>query len=161
MDFGSAPAASYTVESPSLINAIAPAGAAGTVDVTVTNIAGTSATSAADQFTYLANVPPCTNTIIGDNTKSLTVASGMTCLLDATQHGAVTVEPGAALSVTNSTVNGPVTATSPSSVSYCGSTQHGALTVTGAPARSSSATAATAPRTRSPARSPSPAPPPR
>jgi IPT/TIG domain len=135
VDFGSTPAASYTVESPTLINAIAPAGPAGTVDVTVTNLAGVSSTSAGDQYTYLASVPPCTTTIIGTNAKQLTVTSGMTCLLDATQKGQVTVEPGAALSVTNSTVNGTVTATSPSSVSYCGSTEHGALTVTGATGR--------------------------
>lgn len=56
----------------------------------------------------------------------------MTCLLDATQRGSITVEPGAALSVTNSTVNGSVTATSPSSISYCGSTENGTLDVTGA-----------------------------
>jgi len=132
VDFGSTPAASFTVESPTLINATAPAGSAGTVDVTVTNLAGTSSTSAGDQYTYLASVPPCTTTIIGTNAKPLTVTSGMTCLLNATQNGQVTVEPGAALSVTNSTVNGTVTATSPSGVRYCGSTEHGALTVTGA-----------------------------
>jgi hypothetical protein len=140
VDFGSIPAASYTVESPNLINAIAPTtvtasaptGSAGTVDITVTNIAGVSSTSAADQYTYLASVPPCTTTIIGTNATKLTVTSGMTCLLDATQTGDVTVKPGAALSVTNSTVSGTVTATSPSSISYCGSSESGALTVTGA-----------------------------
>jgi hypothetical protein len=140
VDFGSTPAASYTVESPTLINAIAPttvaastpSGSAGTVDVTVTNLAGASSTSADDQYTYLASVPPCTTTIIGTNAKPLTVSSGMTCLLDATQDGQVTVEPGASLSVKNSTVNGTVTATSPSGISYCGSTEYGALTVTGA-----------------------------
>ncbi len=35
----------------------------------------------------------------------------------------MTVEPGAALSVTNSAVNGAVTATSPSGITYCGSTE--------------------------------------
>jgi hypothetical protein len=140
VDFGSTPAASYTVESPTLINAIAPttvaastpSGSAGTVDVTVTNSVGASSTSADDQYTYLASVPPCTTTIIGTNRGKLTVTSGMTCLLDATQDGQVTVEPGASLSVKNSTVNGTVTATSPSGISYCGSTEYGALTVTGA-----------------------------
>ena len=140
VDFGSTPAASFTVESPTLINAIAPttvtagapAGSAGTVDVTVTNLDGASSTSAGDQYTYLASVPPCTTTIIGTNATQLTVTSGMTCLLDATQNGQVTVEPGAALSVTNSTINGTVTATSPSGITYCGSTESGTLTVTGA-----------------------------
>lgn len=139
VNFGSIPATRYTVESPTLINAIAPTtvtasaprGSAGTVDVTVTNLAGASSTSAGDQYTYLASVPPCTTTIIGANSTRLTVTSGMTCLLDATQNGQVTVGPGAKLSVTNSTINGTVTATSPASVSYCGSTENGALTVTG------------------------------
>ena len=140
VDFGSTPAASYTVESSTLINAIAPttvsasspSGTAGAVDVTVTNLAGASSTSAGDQYTYLASVPPCTTTIIGTNAGKLDVTSGMTCLLDATQKGDVTVEPGAKLSVTNSTINGTVTATSPAGISYCGSTESGALTVTGA-----------------------------
>jgi hypothetical protein len=139
VDFGSIPAASYTVESPTLINAIAPTtvtastptGSAGTVDVTVTNSVGTSSASAGDQYTYLASVPPCTTTIIGTHAGKLTVTSGMTCLLDATQKGGVTVEPGAELSVRNSTINGTVTATSPSAIGYCGSTEAGALIVTG------------------------------
>ncbi|MGD9479398.1 putative Ig domain-containing protein [Shinella sp. G-2] len=52
--FGATPAASFTVDSDTQIRAIAPAGAAGTVDITVTTISGTSATSSADQFTYVA-----------------------------------------------------------------------------------------------------------
>jgi hypothetical protein len=49
--FGSTPAASYTVNSATSITATSPAGT-GTADVTVTTAGGTSATSAADQFTY-------------------------------------------------------------------------------------------------------------
>jgi alpha-tubulin suppressor-like RCC1 family protein len=52
--FGSASAESFTVESPTKILAQAPAGTLGTVDVTVTTVAGTSAKGAADKFTYLA-----------------------------------------------------------------------------------------------------------
>src|SRR2546426_7571448 len=48
--FGSSPATSYTVNSNTKITATAPAGTAGTVDVTVTNYAGTSATSPADTY---------------------------------------------------------------------------------------------------------------
>lgn len=47
--------ASYTVDSSTQITATAPAGSAGTVDVTVTSIGGTSATSSSDQFTYVAS----------------------------------------------------------------------------------------------------------
>jgi IPT/TIG domain len=53
VDFGSTAATSYTVTSPTLVTATAPAGT-GTVDVTVTTIGGASATSLADQFSYVA-----------------------------------------------------------------------------------------------------------
>ena len=130
--FGSTPATSFTVDTPTTIAATAPGGSAGTVDVTATGPAGTSSTSAADQYTYRPVVHPCTTTITGTHAKRLTVTSGQTCLVHATQKGQVTVAAGAALSVTNSTINGTVTATSPSGISYCGVTEHGPLTVTGA-----------------------------
>jgi IPT/TIG domain-containing protein/regulator of chromosome condensation (RCC1) repeat-containing protein len=49
--FGSTNAASFTVNSETSVTAVSPAGT-GTVDATVTNTWGTSATSAADQFSY-------------------------------------------------------------------------------------------------------------
>jgi hypothetical protein len=52
VDFGTTPATSFTVDSDTEITATAPAEAAGSVDVTVTTPGGTSATSAADQFTF-------------------------------------------------------------------------------------------------------------
>ncbi len=57
VNFGSNPAA-FTVNTSSSITAISPANN-GTVDVTVSNSKGTSATNAADQFTYIddANAP--------------------------------------------------------------------------------------------------------
>src|SRR5436190_1533082 len=51
--FGGAAATSFTVTSATSIAATSPAGS-GTVDVTVTNSGGTSATSSADRFTYAA-----------------------------------------------------------------------------------------------------------
>jgi IPT/TIG domain len=56
VDFGETPATSFTVKRASAIDAVAPAGT-GTVDVTVTTAAGTSATSAGDRFTYVASEP--------------------------------------------------------------------------------------------------------
>jgi uncharacterized repeat protein (TIGR03803 family) len=53
VSFGGTPASSFTVNSATQITATAPAEAAGTVDVTVTNPSGTSPTSSADQFTYV------------------------------------------------------------------------------------------------------------
>jgi hypothetical protein len=52
VSFGSVAASSFTVNSATQITAMAPAEAAGTVDVKVTTAGGTSATSTADQFTY-------------------------------------------------------------------------------------------------------------
>jgi hypothetical protein len=52
--FGSANATSYAVNSATQITAVSPAGSAGAVDITVTTAGGTSATSSADQFTYVA-----------------------------------------------------------------------------------------------------------
>ncbi len=51
--FGTTPATSFTVNSATNITAVSPAGT-GTVDVKVTTSNGTSATAAADQFTYSA-----------------------------------------------------------------------------------------------------------
>lgn len=52
--FGAMPAASFTIVSATQISATAPPQAAGTVDVTVTTVGGTSAISSADQYTYVA-----------------------------------------------------------------------------------------------------------
>ena len=54
VNFGSTPAAGFTVKSDSSISAVAPPGAPGTSDVTVTTPSGASATSRADQFTYMS-----------------------------------------------------------------------------------------------------------
>jgi alpha-tubulin suppressor-like RCC1 family protein len=54
--FGSTRAATFTVNSPTSLNAVSPAGN-GTIDITVTTPEGTSTTSTADQFTY--NTPQC------------------------------------------------------------------------------------------------------
>src|SRR5271165_5271939 len=52
VDFGSTPAASFTVDSQGTITTVSPPGT-GTVDVTVTTPEGTSPTSPADQFSYV------------------------------------------------------------------------------------------------------------
>jgi len=53
VDFGGQPATSFHVVTSTEISAVSPAHAAGPVDVTVATPNGTSATSSADQFTYL------------------------------------------------------------------------------------------------------------
>jgi hypothetical protein len=55
--FGAVAATSYIVDSATQIRAVSPSQGAGTVDIRVTNGAGTSAITAADQFTYTAGGP--------------------------------------------------------------------------------------------------------
>src|SRR5205823_5955037 len=56
VNFGGTAAASFTVDTPTQITAVSPAHAPVTVDITVTTVGGTSATSAADEFTF--DAPP-------------------------------------------------------------------------------------------------------
>jgi hypothetical protein len=55
--FGAANAAGFTVNSGTQITATSPAGT-GTVDITATTVGGTSATSSADQFTFVDVITP-------------------------------------------------------------------------------------------------------
>lgn len=55
--FGSVPCTSFTVNSSSSITAVVPAESAGTVDVKVTNSAGTSGVTSADQYTFTSMAP--------------------------------------------------------------------------------------------------------
>jgi hypothetical protein len=71
VDFGSTPAANFSVKSNHALTAVSPAGT-GTVDVTVTTSAGTSPTTSADEFTYVTtpaiqSVSPPRGATIGDN----------------------------------------------------------------------------------------------
>jgi subtilase family serine protease len=56
VDFGTTPAASFTVTNSTSITATAPAHSAALVDVTVVTPSGTSATNAADEYTFVAPV---------------------------------------------------------------------------------------------------------
>ncbi len=72
-------ATSFTVVSPTQITATTPAHAAGVFNVRVTNAGATSATVAADQFTYLppavTAVSPNTGTTLGDTVVTITGSS--------------------------------------------------------------------------------------
>lgn len=76
VDFGSAPATDVTVGSATSVSAVSPAAAAGTVDVTVTSSGGTSATSAADRFTYVASAAPPPPTPPADGSGSSASGTG-------------------------------------------------------------------------------------
>jgi hypothetical protein len=69
VSFGSVPALAFTVLSDTALTALAPPGTAGTVDVTVSTYSGTSALSAADQFTY-TSVPVPALTSLNPSTGS-------------------------------------------------------------------------------------------
>jgi hypothetical protein len=77
VSFGSTPATSFAVNSATTITATAPApGGTGTVDVTVTTAGGTSPTSTADQFTYVANWSQGTVTSLPNATSAVTGLTG-------------------------------------------------------------------------------------
>jgi hypothetical protein len=63
--FGTTPAVSFAVDDDNDIDAVAPAGSAGTVDITVTTNGETSPTSADDQYTYLS--PPIVTNVSPNN----------------------------------------------------------------------------------------------
>jgi len=64
VDFGSTPATDFLVDSPNAITAVAPAHAAGTVDVSVTILGGsTSPTDSADEYTFVLNLPLVTSVV--------------------------------------------------------------------------------------------------
>ena len=119
VSFGASAATAFTVESDTRITATSPAGSAGTVNITVTTASGTSATAAANQFTY---VTPNTAPAFVGATTTLTVAqnSGATDVGDLLHIS----DPDGGQTETWSTSSGPA---------------HGTLTVTGATANSGSA----------------------
>jgi hypothetical protein len=76
VDFGSTPAGGVDVVSPTEITATAPAGPAGTVDVSVTNGFGTSPTGPADRYTYVAPPQPAPPSVTGITPSSGVPAGG-------------------------------------------------------------------------------------
>ncbi|WP_345718827.1 beta strand repeat-containing protein [Kineosporia mesophila] len=89
--FGSVPAASFTVSSGSQITAVSPAGAVGTVDVTVVGPYVTSATSSSDRFTYaagptLTGVTPSAGPLAGGTVVSI-AGTGFTLTSTVTVGG--------------------------------------------------------------------------
>ncbi len=107
--FGSTAASNVTVVSPTSITAASPAGT-GTVDVTVTTPGGTSATSAADHFTYAG-----TPTVTSISPTAGPTAGGNTVTINGTNlTGATAVHFGSAAATNVAVVSAAqVTATAP------------------------------------------------
>lgn len=97
VSFGGVLATSFTVDSDSQITAVAPAQTARTVDVTVANANGTSATSAADQYVYHTAMPAVS---------SLSPSSGVS------SGGTTVVITGTSLSTTTAVYFGGTAASS-------------------------------------------------
>ena len=102
----------YSVNSATQITATSPAGSAGVVNVTVTTADGTSATGAANQYTYVAPSIP-TVTSISPNTG--TTAGGTAVVLTGTNFTGVTSVRFGVTNAAGFTVNSAtqITATSP------------------------------------------------
>ena len=110
VSFGGTAATSFSVVSATQITATTPAGSTGVSDITVTTPYGTSATSSADQFTYV-DAP----TVAGLDTSSGSTDGGTAVTITGTNFaGLVSVSFGG-VSATAVTVNSPtsITATAP------------------------------------------------
>ena len=132
--FGANPATNVTVVSSGSITSTAPAGSAGTVDVTVTTAGGTSATGTADHYTYAA--PPTVTAVsptagpLGAGTHVTitgTNLSGATAVTFGTANAAITADAATQITVTApagtaGTVD--VTVTTPGGISATGTADH-------------------------------------
>jgi hypothetical protein len=67
----------------------------------------------------------CSQTFTGNHSGAIQVSVGTTCLVDAVQVGAITVDPGMALSVRRSIVNGAITLTGARAFTFCDSSTVG------------------------------------
>ena len=108
--FGSTSATGYTVNSATQITATSPALSVSTVDITVTTPGGTSATSASDQFTYVA-----APTITSISPTSGPTAGSTSVVITGTNLLAATAVKFGSTNATGYTVNSAtqITATSP------------------------------------------------
>ncbi len=108
--FGAAPAASFTVNSPTQVSATAPPGS-GKVGVAVVTRGGTSAVGAANQFTYTAPVP----TVTSISPASGPAGGGTVVTLTGTNLTGTSAVRFGTVDATAFVVNSPsqVTATSP------------------------------------------------
>ncbi|HEY2665905.1 MAG TPA: IPT/TIG domain-containing protein, partial [Actinomycetota bacterium] len=109
--FGAVAATGFTVGSATSITATAPAGAAGTVDITVTTPGGTSATGAAGAFTYVTPAP----VVSGLSPTTGSTAGGASVTISGTNFTGATGVSFGATAAAGFTVNSAtsITATSP------------------------------------------------
>ncbi len=114
--FGQYPAGSVTVVSSTSLVAVTPSDPAGAIDTTVTTLGGTSATSSADQVTFVSPPPPpttVTNITLSPSASSLAPGSSVTftatVTTSSTQSGTTTTTPVSGSSVSFDISSGPDT----------------------------------------------------
>ena len=123
VDFGGAPAASFTISGDTSITAVTPATSAGQVDVTVTSAGGTAATGAFDQFTFvgaptISGVSPASGPLQGGNQVVIsgTDLAPVTSVYFGGNYASVTSQSDTSISVTapagDAVDTAPVTLTS-------------------------------------------------
>ena len=164
--FGATPAASFTVNSATSITAVAPAHAAGTVDVTVTTPGGTSNTGPADTFTYVKLNQTITFNALTNKTL---LQSPVTVAATATSGLAVTFTSTTPLVCTTGGTNGTTVTLVAAGACTIQADQAGNGTYNAAPAVQQSFTVSKADQTitfgaltdKTLVQSPSPSPPPR
>ena len=133
VSFGSNPATSFTVVSDGTIFALAPAGSAGTVDVTVTTPSGTSSTGSSDHYTYVA-----APTVTGISPSSGSTVGGTSVTITGTNFtGATTVYFGTT-AVTSFTVGSSTSITITAPAGSAGTVDITVVTAGGTSATSSS-----------------------
>ena len=108
--FGATNATTFSFVNATTVTATSPAGAAGTVDITVTTPGGTSTTSAADQFTYVA-----APTVASVGPSSGSTTGGTSVTITGTNFTGATAVTFGGTAATNVIVVGPtsITATTP------------------------------------------------
>ena len=116
--FGANSVAKFTIDSPTSITAVSPAGALGTVDVTVTVPAGTSPTGPADRFSYVS--PPTVKKL---SVKKGPGAGGTTVTITGTRFEEIT-------SVRFGASEAEYTVTSPTSITAISPPEAGTANVT-------------------------------
>ena len=120
VDFGVTPGTNVIATSATQITAVSPAETAGFADVTVVTVGGTSATSLADEFTYVA--PP---TLTGLSVTGGPLTGGTSVVITGSNFTGATAVKFGSTAATTFTVNSAtqITATSPAETA-------GAVTVT-------------------------------
>ncbi len=137
--FGTTASPSFTIQSNSVLTAVSPSGAAGAVDVTVTTSGGTSATSAADRFTFVS-LTGCTIVWVGTdgsswsdaldwNQNRVPTSSDNVCIPAGIQN--LPVQLGSSATITSLRNDGGLQIGASLTISGTSSTSTGSLSITG------------------------------